>query len=48
MTFSRPCVISRKKLRVSYQSNQMLLDVGIDGEVCIQRVLKLTNVGLGC
>ena len=25
----------------------MLPDVGIDGEVCIQRALKLTNVGLG-
>ena len=29
------------------QANQMLPDVGIDGEVCIQRALKLTNVDLG-
>ena len=27
---------------------KMLQDVGIDGEVCIQRALKLVNVDLGC
>ena len=27
---------------------KMLPDVGIDGEVCIQRALMLTNVDLGC
>ena len=27
---------------------KMLPDAGIDGEVCIQCALKLTNVDLGC
>ena len=27
---------------------KMLPNVGIDGEVCIQCALKLTNVDLGC
>ena len=46
---SHLCEVQRACLYIYKGSwKEILPDVGIDGEVCIQRALKLTNVDLGC
>ena len=48
--FVDACLTSFTSLSGEYHIDlaKMLPDVGIDGEVCIQRALKLVNVDLGC